>query len=27
MVNRRLMQLTASVNEVMQEGEWIALVI
>jgi ribosomal protein L11 methyltransferase len=27
MVNRRLMQLTASVNEVMQDGEWIALVI
>jgi ribosomal protein L11 methyltransferase len=26
-VNRRLMQLTASVNEVMQDGEWIALVI
>jgi ribosomal protein L11 methyltransferase len=27
MVNRRLMQLTASVNEVVQDGEWIALVI
>jgi ribosomal protein L11 methyltransferase len=27
MMNRRLMQLTASVNEVMQDGEWIALVI
>ena len=27
MVNRRLMQLTAAVNEVMQDGEWIALVI
>jgi ribosomal protein L11 methyltransferase len=27
MVNRQLMQLTASVNEVMQDGEWIALVI
>ncbi len=27
MVNRRLMQLTATVNEVMQDGEWIALVI
>jgi len=27
MVNRRLMQLMAPVNEVMQEGEWIALVI
>ena len=27
MVNRRLMQLSASVNEVMQDGEWIALVI
>ena len=27
MVNRKLMQLTASVNEVMQDGEWIALVI
>jgi ribosomal protein L11 methyltransferase len=27
MVNRRLMQLTASVNEIMQDGEWIALVI
>jgi ribosomal protein L11 methyltransferase len=27
MVNRRLMQLTASVNEVMQDGEWVALVI
>jgi len=27
MVNRRLMQLTASVNEVMRDGEWIALVI
>jgi ribosomal protein L11 methyltransferase len=27
MVNRRLMQLTASINEVMQDGEWIALVI
>jgi ribosomal protein L11 methyltransferase len=26
-VNRRLMQLTASVNDVMQDGEWIALVI
>ena len=26
-VNRRLMQLTASVNEVLQDGEWIALVI
>jgi ribosomal protein L11 methylase PrmA len=27
MVNRRLMQLAASVNEVMQDGEWLALVI
>lgn len=27
MVNRRLMQLTTSVNEVMQDGEWVALVI
>jgi len=27
MVNRRLMQLTASANEVIQDGEWIALVI
>lgn len=27
MVNGRLMQLAASVNEVMQDGEWIALVI
>ncbi|HXT64373.1 MAG TPA: 50S ribosomal protein L11 methyltransferase [Pyrinomonadaceae bacterium] len=27
MVNRRLMQLTATVNEIMQDGEWIALVI
>jgi ribosomal protein L11 methyltransferase len=27
MVNRRLMQLAASANEVMQDGEWIALVI
>lgn len=27
MVNRQLMQMTASVNEVMQDGEWIALVI
>ncbi len=26
-VNRRLMQLTAAVNEVTQDGEWIALVI
>lgn len=26
-VNRRLMQMTASVNEVIQDGEWIALVI
>jgi len=27
MVNRQLMQLAASTNEVMQDGEWIALVI
>ena len=27
LVNRRLMQLTATVNEIMQDGEWIALVI
>ena len=27
MVNRRLMQLAASVNELMQDGEWLALVI
>jgi len=27
MMNRRLMQLAASANEVMQDGEWIALVI
>jgi len=27
MLNRRLMQLTASANEVIQDGEWIALVI
>jgi ribosomal protein L11 methylase PrmA len=27
MVNRQLMQLAASANEVMQDGEWIAVVI